>query len=78
MNGEFVVNPPNNKLKDSSLNLTIAGTEDAIVMVEAGANEIPENVMVDALNFGHCVGEVVEGQLHFRQRVNTNGVHVGL
>jgi polyribonucleotide nucleotidyltransferase len=55
MNGEFVINPPNNKLKDSTLNLTIAGTEDAIVMVEAGANEIPENVMVDALSFGHDV-----------------------
>jgi polyribonucleotide nucleotidyltransferase len=55
MNGSFVANPPISKLKDSTLNLTIAGTEDAIVMVEAGASEIPEDVMVEALDFGHGI-----------------------
>ncbi len=55
MNGGFVANPPISKLKDSSLNLTIAGTEDAIVMVEAGASEIPEEMMVEALDFGHGI-----------------------
>jgi len=55
MNGDFIINPPISKLKDSSLNLTIAGTEDAIVMVEAGANEISEEKMVEALDFGHTV-----------------------
>ncbi len=55
MNGGFVANPPITKLKDSSLNLTIAGTEDAIVMVEGGANEIPEEMMVEALDFGHGI-----------------------
>jgi polyribonucleotide nucleotidyltransferase len=55
MNGQFVVNPPISKLKDSSLNLTVAGTEDAIVMVEAGANEISEEMMVEALDFAHGI-----------------------
>jgi polyribonucleotide nucleotidyltransferase len=55
MNGQFVANPPIGKLKDSSLNLTVVGTEDAIVMVEAGANEISEEMIVEALDFGHGI-----------------------
>jgi len=55
MNNQFVVNPPISKLKDSTLNLTVAGTEDAIVMVEAGANEISEEMMVEALEFAHNI-----------------------
>jgi len=55
MNNQFVVNPPISKIKDSSLNLTVAGTEDAIVMVEAGANEISEEMMVEALDFAHGI-----------------------
>ncbi len=55
MNNQFVVNPPISKLKDSSLNLTVVGTEDAIVMVEAGANEFAEDMMVEALDFGHGI-----------------------
>ncbi len=55
MNGQFVVNPPISKLKESSLNLTVVGTEDAIVMVEAGANEISEDMMVEALDFAHGI-----------------------
>jgi polyribonucleotide nucleotidyltransferase len=55
MNDQFVVNPPISKLKDSSLNLTVVGTEDAIVMVEAGANEISEEMMVEALDYAHTI-----------------------
>lgn len=55
MDGQFVANPPISKLKDSSLNLTVAGTEDAIVMVEAGANEVSEELMVEALDFAHGI-----------------------
>lgn len=53
MDGHFVANPPFTKLKDSSMNLIVAGTEDAIVMVEAGANQIPEETLIEALDFGH-------------------------
>jgi polyribonucleotide nucleotidyltransferase len=55
MNNEFVVNPPISKLKESSLNLTVVGTKDAIVMVEATANEVSEAMMVDALDFAHGI-----------------------
>jgi polyribonucleotide nucleotidyltransferase len=54
MDGHFVANPPITKLKDSGMNLVVAGTEDAIVMVEAGANQIPEETMIEALDFGHA------------------------
>jgi polyribonucleotide nucleotidyltransferase len=46
VNGEFVVNPTFAEIEASDLDLRIAGTKDAILMVECGANEIPEDVMV--------------------------------
>jgi polyribonucleotide nucleotidyltransferase len=55
MDGNFVVNPPISKLKETQLNLTVAGTDDAIVMVEAGASEISEERMVEALDFAHGI-----------------------
>ena len=48
------MNPSNADLKKSRLNLTIAGSEEAIVMVEAGAQEVSEKTMVEALSFGHA------------------------
>jgi polyribonucleotide nucleotidyltransferase len=53
IDGEFVVNPTSTEQDSSDLDLRIAGTRDAILMVECGANEVSEDVMVDALNFGH-------------------------
>jgi len=47
------VNPTFQELEASDLDLRIAGTRDAILMVECGANEVPEDVMVAALEFGH-------------------------
>ncbi len=54
--GKYVVNPTYEQQRGSLLNLTIAGSEDAIVMVEAGAKEVSEQVMLEALMFGH--GEI--------------------
>ena len=51
LNGKFIANPTEEELKESSLNLSIAGTKDALLMVEAGANEISEDQMVDAMAF---------------------------
>lgn len=51
--GRYYLNPSYTELKNSRLNLAVAGMEDGIVMVEAGANEVSEEVMVEALNFGH-------------------------
>lgn len=51
--GEFVLNPTITQMEDSTLDLRLAGTEDALIMVEAGANEVDEETMVRALRFGH-------------------------
>jgi polyribonucleotide nucleotidyltransferase len=53
IDGEFVANPSAQDLADSKLELTIAGTEDAVMMVEAGAWELPEDIMLEAVKFGH-------------------------
>jgi len=54
--GKYVVNPTYEQLRKSLLNLTVAGSEEAIVMVEAGAKEVSEQVMLEALMFAH--GEI--------------------
>ncbi|GIW73342.1 MAG: polyribonucleotide nucleotidyltransferase [Planctomycetota bacterium] len=60
---EFVVNPTHLDMAHSSLDLVVAGTEDAIIMVEAGANEVSEELMVEALNFAmEPIRQMVEMQ----------------
>ena len=51
--GKYIVNPTYDQRRESDLNLIVAGTEEAIVMVEAGANEVAENIMVEALMLAH-------------------------
>jgi polyribonucleotide nucleotidyltransferase len=64
VNGEFVINPTFSEIDASDLDLRIAGTKDAILMVECGANEIPEDVMVNALELGHkSIQPLIELQL---------------
>ena len=53
IDGEFVVNPTYSQLADSELDLIVSGTRDAIMMVEAGAKLLPEDVMAEAILFGH-------------------------
>jgi len=69
--GAVVVNPSMGDLKTKSkLNLLVAGTEQAIVMVEAGAGEISEQVMVQALGEGHeAIKQIVRMQHQLRERV---------
>lgn len=50
---QFVINPTESQRAESTLNLTVAGSKDAVMMVEAGANELPEDVVLDAILFGH-------------------------
>jgi len=54
VDGRFVVNPTTEEQKVSTLELVIAGTEDAVLMVEAGAKEVPEETMLEAIAFGHA------------------------
>ncbi len=53
VDGEFVVNPTVEQLSRSEIDLTVAGTKEALNMVEAGAHEVSEDLMLDALMFGH-------------------------
>lgn len=53
VDGEFVINPTATQMENSSLDLQVAGTADNILMVEAGAHEFPEDMMLEALKLGH-------------------------
>ena len=53
IDGRYVINPTFTELKNSRLNLAVAGMEEGIVMVECGASEVSEEIMVEALNTGH-------------------------
>ena len=54
VNGQLVVNPDLETLKSSELDLVVAGTADAVMMVEAGANELPEATMLEAIELAHA------------------------
>ncbi len=53
IDGQFVVNPTFEQIEESELDLVLAGTREAVSMVEADADEIPDDVMVEAIEFGH-------------------------
>ena len=70
VNGEFVLNPTFEEMNASDLDLRIAGTKDAILMVECGANEIPEDVMVAALELGHqSIQPIIDLQLKMQAEI---------
>ena len=63
---KFIVNPTEEQRDKSDLNLTVAGSKDAVMMVEAGANELPEEVILDAILFGH---EVIKTIVEFPEKI---------
>jgi polyribonucleotide nucleotidyltransferase len=70
VNGEFIINPTFSEMDRSDLDLRIAGTRDAILMVEAGSDEIPEEIMASALEIGHkALQPLIELQLQMRLEV---------
>jgi polyribonucleotide nucleotidyltransferase len=58
-NGEYILNPTLSELKESDLELVVAGTRDAVLMVESEAKELSEDVMLGAVVFGHKAQQVV-------------------
>ncbi|MDC3414094.1 polyribonucleotide nucleotidyltransferase [Aquibacillus sp. 3ASR75-11] len=64
--GEFIINPTIDQQEKSDIDLIVAGTKDAINMVEAGANEVPEEVMLEAIMFGH---EEIKRLVSFQEEV---------
>jgi polyribonucleotide nucleotidyltransferase len=66
VDGELVVNPTAEQAEKSDMHLTVAGTKDAIMMVEAGANEIPEAKMLDAIFLAH---DVIKEIVAFQEKI---------
>ena len=58
INGEYVLNPGQTQLKDSQLDLVVAGTEAAVLMVESEAQQLSEEIMLGAVVFGHAQGNI--------------------
>ncbi len=76
---EFVLNPTVEQADQSKLHLVIAGTKDAIMMVEAGANEVSEVKMIEALMFGHkAIKEIVALQEQMQSEVGQEKLEVAL
>ncbi|MGA9906343.1 MAG: polyribonucleotide nucleotidyltransferase, partial [Candidatus Sulfotelmatobacter sp.] len=53
IDGKFIINPTYDEMRESQVNIMVVGTADGIVMIESGAKEISEEVVVDAIEFGH-------------------------
>jgi polyribonucleotide nucleotidyltransferase len=53
LNGQFVINPTYDEMRETLLNIMVVGTADGIVMIESGAKEVSEEIVVDAIEFGH-------------------------
>ncbi|MGY3717395.1 polyribonucleotide nucleotidyltransferase [Sutcliffiella cohnii] len=66
INNEFIINPTVDQQEQSDLHLVVAGTKDAINMVEAGANEVPEEVMLEAIMYGH---EEIKRLIAFQEEI---------
>ena len=73
--GEFVLNPGREELDESALDLIVAGTESAVLMVESEADELPEDVMLGAVMFGHEQFQVAISAIKdFAAQVNTPAI----
>ena len=59
IDGEFVINPSQEQWKSGDLNLTVASTREKVIMIEAGANEIPEAKMIEAIYMAHEVNQKI-------------------
>ncbi|NDY91418.1 polyribonucleotide nucleotidyltransferase [Ideonella livida] len=64
INGQYVLNPGKTQLTESKLDLVVAGTEAAVLMVESEADQLPEDVMLGAVVFGHDQGKIAIEAIH--------------
>ncbi|MGH7889674.1 MAG: polyribonucleotide nucleotidyltransferase, partial [Thermodesulfobacteriota bacterium] len=72
INGQFICNPTRSDLEKSDMDIVVAGTKEAIVMVEGSSNEVPEEAMVEALIFAQgCIQEFVKLQEQLASAFNT-------
>ena len=66
INGEFIINPTKEQLEISEMDLIVAGSKDAVMMVEAGVKELPEEIVLEAILFGH---ETVKQMVAFQEEI---------
>ncbi|NQD66788.1 polyribonucleotide nucleotidyltransferase [Bacillus haikouensis] len=79
IDGKFIINPSVEQLEKSEIHLSVAGTKDAINMVEAGADEVPEETMLEAIMFGHEeIKRLVEFQEEIVAKVGKEKVEIKL
>jgi len=75
VDGQFVINPVLSQSEKSEMHLVVAGTKDAVMMVEAGARELPEAVILEAISFGH---DAVKDIVDFIERFREEALAIGL
>jgi polyribonucleotide nucleotidyltransferase len=79
IDGKLIINPTVAEAEISDVHLTVAGTRDAINMVEAGANEVLEEVMLEAIMYGHSIiGQLVDFQNKIQSEIGKQKMHVVL
>ena len=77
VDGELIVSPTHEQMENSSLDMIVAGTEDAVLMIESGANEISEERIIDAIGVGHdALKEGIRLQKELAQKVNRSKYQV--
>jgi polyribonucleotide nucleotidyltransferase len=64
IDGQYVLNPGKTQLKDSKMDLVVAGTEAAVLMVESEAQQLSEEIMLGAVVFGHDQGNIAINAIH--------------
>jgi len=70
IDGQFLINPPLSMMKDSELDIIVAGSQDAVVMVEGSARSVPEEVVLEAIMFGHRqLQDIIQVQRDLRAKV---------
>ncbi|ABO50469.1 Polyribonucleotide nucleotidyltransferase [Desulforamulus reducens MI-1] len=75
VDGQFVINPMVRQAENSDMHLVVAGTDDAVMMVEAGAKEVPESEMLEGIMYGH---EKVKEIVKFIEDFRTEALGMGL
>jgi polyribonucleotide nucleotidyltransferase len=79
IDGKFIINPTFDQIDSSDLDLRVAGTRDAISMVECGANEVPDDIMVEALDFAfQSIQPIIDIQLQMAKEIGKQKVDVPL
>lgn len=70
--GEFIINPTSTQIAESDMNIVVAGSRDAVVMVEGGANFVPEDDITDAIMFAHqAIVPIIDAQNELQRLIGT-------